>query len=34
MSSSEKSKKVREKKSLGQPAGAPRRVKSVKRRKK
>jgi len=32
MSSSEKSKKVREKKSLGQPAGAPRRVKSVKRR--
>ena len=32
MSSSEKSKKVREKKSLGQPAGKPRRVKSLKRR--
>ena len=34
MSSSEKAKKVREKKSLGQPAGKPRRVKNVKRRKK
>ena len=27
-------KKIREKKSLGQPAGKPRRVKNVKRRKK
>ena len=34
MSSSEKAKKIREKKSLGQPAGKPRRVKNVKRRKK
>ena len=34
MSSSEKAAKVREKKSLGQPAGKPRRVKNVKRRKK
>lgn len=33
MSSSEKSKKIAEKKRLGQPAGKPRRVKSVKRRK-
>ena len=33
MSSSEKAKKIREKKSLGQPKGKPRRVKSVKRRK-
>jgi|TARA_R100000030_G_scaffold41957_2_gene31517 hypothetical protein len=33
MSSSEKAKKIREKKSLGQPAGKPRRVKSLKRRK-
>ena len=32
MSSSEKKKKVAEKKSLGQPAGKPRRVKPVKRR--
>lgn len=31
MSSTEKSKKVREKKSLGQPAGKPRRVSSLKR---
>ena len=31
MSSAEKAKKVREKKSLGQPAGKPRRVKSLKR---
>ena len=31
MSSSEKAAKVREKKSLGQPAGKPRRVKNVKR---
>lgn len=31
MSSAEKSKKVREKKSLGQPAGKPRRVSSLKR---
>ena len=29
MSSSEKSKKIREKKSLGQPAGAPKRVSPV-----
>tara|TARA_X000001382_G_scaffold95605_1_gene70032 strand:- start:7 stop:285 length:279 start_codon:yes stop_codon:yes gene_type:complete len=34
MSSSEKAAKVREKKSLGQPAGKPRRVKNVKRGKK
>jgi len=34
MSSSEKAAKIREKKSLGQPAGRPRRVKNVKRRKK
>ena len=33
MSSSEESKKIAEKKRLGQPAGKPRRVKSVKRRK-
>jgi hypothetical protein len=33
MSSSEKAKKIREKKRLGQPAGKPRRVKSLKRRK-
>ena len=33
MSSSEKSKKIAEKKRLGQPAGKPRRVKSVKKRK-
>ena len=33
MSSSEKRKKIAEKKRLGQPAGKPRRVKSVKRRK-
>lgn len=33
MSSAEKAKKIREKKSLGQPAGKPRRVKNVKRRK-
>ncbi len=33
MSSSEKTKKIREKKRLGQPAGKPRRVKNVKRRK-
>ena len=32
MSSSEKAKKIREKKSLGQPKGKPRRVKSVKRK--
>lgn len=32
MSSSEKSKKVKEKKSLGQPAGKPRRVKPLKRK--
>lgn len=32
MSASEKRKKVAEKKSLGQPAGKPRRVKPVKRR--
>ena len=31
MSASEKASKVREKKSLGQPAGKPRRVKNVKR---
>jgi hypothetical protein len=34
MSSSEKAKKIREKKSLGQPKGKPRRVKNVKRNKK
>jgi hypothetical protein len=34
MSSSEKAKKIREKKRLGQPAGKPRRVKNLKRRKK
>tara|TARA_R110002020_G_scaffold98255_2_gene234009 strand:+ start:11404 stop:11682 length:279 start_codon:yes stop_codon:yes gene_type:complete len=34
MSSSEKAAKIKEKKSLGQPAGKPRRVKNVKRRKK
>lgn len=33
MSSAEKAKKIREKKRLGQPAGKPRRVKSLKRRK-
>ena len=33
MSSSEKSKKIAEKKRLGQPSGKPRRVKSIKRRK-
>tara|TARA_X000001382_G_scaffold102473_1_gene77272 strand:- start:4 stop:279 length:276 start_codon:yes stop_codon:yes gene_type:complete len=33
MSSSEKRKKIAEKKRLGQPAGKPRRVKSVKRKK-
>ena len=33
MSSSEKRKKIAEKKRLGQPAGKPRRVKSVKKRK-
>ena len=32
MSSSEKSKKIAEKKSLGQPKGKPRRVKAVKKR--
>ncbi len=31
MSASEKAAKIREKKSLGQPAGKPRRVKNVKR---
>ena len=31
MSSSEKAKKIREKKRLGQPAGKPRRVKAVRR---
>tara|TARA_R110002012_G_scaffold5215_4_gene24042 strand:+ start:899 stop:1180 length:282 start_codon:yes stop_codon:yes gene_type:complete len=34
MSSYEKSKKIREKKALGQPAGKPRRVSPTKRRKK
>ena len=34
MSSAEKKKKVSEKKSLGQPAGKPRRVSATKRRKK
>ena len=33
MSASEKAKKIREKKRLGQPAGKPKRVKSLKRRK-
>ena len=33
MSSSEKAKKIREKKNLGQPKGKPKRVKSVKRKK-
>ena len=33
MSSSEKAKKIAEKKRLGQPAGKPRRVKSLKRKK-
>ena len=33
MSSSEKRKKIAEKKRLGQPAGKPRRVKSLKRKK-
>lgn len=32
MSSSEKSKKVAEKKRLGQPAGAPKRVKAVRKK--
>ena len=34
MSSAEKAKKIREKKRLGQPAGKPKRVKSLKRNKK
>ena len=34
MSASEKAAKIKEKKNLGQPAGKPRRVKNVKRRKK
>ena len=34
MSSSEKAKKIREKKRLGQPAGKPRRVASLKRKRK
>ena len=34
MSAAEKRKKITEKKRLGQPAGKPRRVKSVKRKKK
>lgn len=33
MSASEKAKKIREKKRLGQPAGKPKRVKSLKRKK-
>ena len=33
MSSSEKAKKIKEKKRLGQPAGKPRRVSNTKRRK-
>ena len=33
MSSSEKAKKIREKKRLGQPAGKPRRVSNTKRKK-
>ena len=32
MSAAEKAKKIREKKSLGQPAGKPRRVKSLRRK--
>ena len=32
MSAAEKSEKIREKKNLGQPAGKPRRVKSLKRK--
>ena len=32
MSSAEKAKKIREKKSLGQPAGKPKRVSSLKRK--
>ena len=32
MSSAEKAKKIREKKSLGQPAGKPRRVKGLRRK--
>jgi len=34
MSAAEKAKKIAEKKRLGQPAGKPRRVKNLKRRKK
>ena len=34
MSASEKAAKIREKKSLGQPAGKPRRVQAARRRKK
>ena len=33
MSASEKAKKIKEKKSLGQPAGKPKRVSSLKRKK-
>jgi hypothetical protein len=33
MSAAEKRKKIKEKKSLGQPAGKPKRVKNVKRKK-
>ncbi len=33
MSAAEKKKKIKEKKSLGQPAGKPKRVKNVKRKK-
>jgi hypothetical protein len=33
MSASEKAKKIKEKKALGQPKGAPKRVKSLKRNK-
>ena len=33
MSASEKRKKIAEKKRLGQPAGKPRRVKSIRRKK-
>ena len=33
MSTSEKRKKIAEKKRLGQPAGKPRRVKSIRRKK-
>ena len=32
MSAAEKAKKIREKKSLGQPAGSPRRVKGLRRK--